>query len=82
VEPYRPLGHGAQAPALPRLYRPTGQIIDVEFVEPAGHMYPGAQAPLQVTDVSWVALPKVPGGQRLHAAAAPTLYVPAGHSAQ
>jgi hypothetical protein len=70
-------------PAPARLYRPTEHMEAVALVDPRGHMYPAAQAPLQaeVFSPTTEVLNQVPAGHAVHAGAAARLYWPAGHRA-
>jgi hypothetical protein len=61
--PYCPGGQAEQTPAPPVLKVPAAQSTAVGSVEPAGHAYPAAQAPLQVDSVAPVVDPYVPGSQ-------------------
>ena len=60
--PYTPTPHGVHVDAPAVLYVPGLHGTAVAFVDPAGHMYPAAQASLQLDDVRPVALPNRPAG--------------------
>ncbi len=62
VLPNTPTGQLTQAPAPPVLYCPTGQMVAVALVDPAGHAYPGAHAPLHALVVS-AGVPQRPAAQ-------------------
>lgn len=67
--PYRPAAHVTHASVPPKLYCPAGHGLWVAVVDPAGHMYPGAQLPEHCEEVTPVTLPNRPAGHGpLHAA--------------
>ena len=57
VAPYRPAPHAVHTAAPPKLYVPAGHRYAVALVDPAGHAYPGAQAPEHAMVVIEYALP-------------------------
>ena len=66
------------------LYRPIGHALTVLLVEPAGHVYPAVQAPLQTGVAAPAVAPKLPATHTpLHVElTAPVTfpYRPTGHS--
>lgn len=86
VLPNRPAPHALQRPAPPGEKVPAAQMSDVDVVDPAGHAYPGAHAPVQLEDTRPLLLPKRPAGHSpehvdvFRPAAAPK--VPLGHRLQ
>jgi hypothetical protein len=85
VEPYVPTGQFVHDAAPNTLYVPTGHAAAVEFLDPAGQLYPAEQFPLQAAVVIPVADPYLPARHcPLQVGVESPLvspYVPTGHGA-
>ena len=74
VFPKYPALQFAHAPVPAAEYVPTGHTNGVDDVEPAAHVYPALQFPLQLAFVSPGVLPYSPVAHNVHTPAPPTLY--------